>query len=289
MVYYEVWEPHRKPLSFCISPTTERKWAPQLPCVTRHLSFSFMHHSSAFHLRVTHSRFLWTEAPLLVALCRAARQWSERRPRWRQPRGKRRAKPGDWTRRSSDYVGGRMSWKMRWLNSTGLSMRPSCWKAGWETKLAGWRWENSMSATGDFWCACSVYNINVFNGKLKREKKHLEESLAEIREQEEEMSRANRMLNIRLEDVQVRVVTLLEFGGREIYSSSLFPSFFTVIICRRTWPNWTLRTRSLRTDYRRRSLRRSSLKAWRTTLKTREGCWTGQWKNFRGRWGHLRL
>uniref|UniRef100_A0A8C6LQJ2 Cingulin like 1 n=1 Tax=Nothobranchius furzeri TaxID=105023 RepID=A0A8C6LQJ2_NOTFU len=35
-----------------------------------------------------------------------------------------------------------------------------------------------------------------------REKKHLEESLAEIKEQEEEMSRANRALTLRLEDVQ---------------------------------------------------------------------------------------
>ncbi|MED6263542.1 hypothetical protein CHARACLAT_005573 [Characodon lateralis] len=39
-------------------------------------------------------------------------------------------------------------------------------------------------------------------GRLEREKRHLEESLSEIREQEEEMSRANRMLNLRLEDVQ---------------------------------------------------------------------------------------
>lgn len=38
----------------------------------------------------------------------------------------------------------------------------------------------------------------------QREKKQLEESLAEIKEQEEEMSRANRALTIRLEDVQVR-------------------------------------------------------------------------------------
>lgn len=36
----------------------------------------------------------------------------------------------------------------------------------------------------------------------------MEESLAEIREQEEEMSRANRALTIRLEDVQVRLATL---------------------------------------------------------------------------------
>lgn len=38
----------------------------------------------------------------------------------------------------------------------------------------------------------------------QKEKKQLEESLAEIKEQEEEMSRANRALTIRLEDVQVR-------------------------------------------------------------------------------------
>uniref|UniRef100_A0A8C6LN86 Cingulin like 1 n=1 Tax=Nothobranchius furzeri TaxID=105023 RepID=A0A8C6LN86_NOTFU len=36
----------------------------------------------------------------------------------------------------------------------------------------------------------------------RKEKKHLEESLAEIKEQEEEMSRANRALTLRLEDVQ---------------------------------------------------------------------------------------
>lgn len=41
----------------------------------------------------------------------------------------------------------------------------------------------------------------------QREKKQLEESLAEIKEQEEEMSRANRALTLRLEDVQVRRVT----------------------------------------------------------------------------------
>nr|XP_015808492.2 cingulin-like protein 1 isoform X1 [Nothobranchius furzeri] len=38
--------------------------------------------------------------------------------------------------------------------------------------------------------------------RMEREKKHLEESLAEIKEQEEEMSRANRALTLRLEDVQ---------------------------------------------------------------------------------------
>lgn len=38
----------------------------------------------------------------------------------------------------------------------------------------------------------------------QREKRQLEESLAEIKEQEEEMSRANRALTNRLEDVQVR-------------------------------------------------------------------------------------
>lgn len=38
----------------------------------------------------------------------------------------------------------------------------------------------------------------------QKEKRQLEESLAEIKEQEEEMSRANRALTIRLEDVQVR-------------------------------------------------------------------------------------
>lgn len=37
----------------------------------------------------------------------------------------------------------------------------------------------------------------------QKEKKQLEESLAEIKEQEDEMSRANRALTIRLEDVQV--------------------------------------------------------------------------------------
>ena len=39
--------------------------------------------------------------------------------------------------------------------------------------------------------------------ELQRDKKHLEECLAEVKEQEEEMSRANRALTTRLEDVQV--------------------------------------------------------------------------------------
>ena len=38
---------------------------------------------------------------------------------------------------------------------------------------------------------------------FQRDKKHLEESLAEVKEQEEEMSRANRALSTRLDDVQV--------------------------------------------------------------------------------------
>ena len=38
---------------------------------------------------------------------------------------------------------------------------------------------------------------------LQRDKKHLEESLAEVKEQEEEMSRANRALSTRFDDVQV--------------------------------------------------------------------------------------
>lgn len=40
------------------------------------------------------------------------------------------------------------------------------------------------------------------------EKRQLEESLEEIKEQEEEMSRANRALTTRLEDVQVRLTRL---------------------------------------------------------------------------------
>lgn len=39
----------------------------------------------------------------------------------------------------------------------------------------------------------------------QREKKQLEESLAELKEQDEEMSRANRALTVRLEDIQVRL------------------------------------------------------------------------------------
>lgn len=39
--------------------------------------------------------------------------------------------------------------------------------------------------------------------ELQRDKKHLEECLAEVKEQEEEMSRANRALTTRLEDLQV--------------------------------------------------------------------------------------
>lgn len=40
------------------------------------------------------------------------------------------------------------------------------------------------------------------------EKRQLEESLEEIKEQEEEMSCANRALTTRLEDVQVRLTRL---------------------------------------------------------------------------------
>ncbi|XP_076011482.1 cingulin-like protein 1 [Genypterus blacodes] len=39
-------------------------------------------------------------------------------------------------------------------------------------------------------------------GRLEREKKNLEESVTEVKEQEEEMTRANRALTLRLEDVQ---------------------------------------------------------------------------------------
>lgn len=45
----------------------------------------------------------------------------------------------------------------------------------------------------------------------------MEESLAEIKEQEEEAARANRALTIRLEDVQVRSVTLCYTACREIF------------------------------------------------------------------------
>lgn len=56
----------------------------------------------------------------------------------------------------------------------------------------------------------------------QKEKKHLEESLAEIKEQEEEMSRANRALTIRLEDVQVSLArTALHMG--EMWISALSP------------------------------------------------------------------
>lgn len=55
-------------------------------------------------------------------------------------------------------------------------------------------------------CVRYLQHIILYNSCLceQREKKQLEESLAEIKEQEEEMSRANRALTIRLEDVQVR-------------------------------------------------------------------------------------
>lgn len=53
--------------------------------------------------------------------------------------------------------------------------------------------------------------------QCQREKKQLEESLAEIKEQEEEMSRANRALTIRLEDVQVRLATLHYTVCREVW------------------------------------------------------------------------
>ena len=40
-------------------------------------------------------------------------------------------------------------------------------------------------------------------GRFQRDKKHLEEAVAEVKEQEEEMSRANRALSTRFDDVQV--------------------------------------------------------------------------------------
>lgn len=56
----------------------------------------------------------------------------------------------------------------------------------------------------------------------QKEKKHLEESLAEIKEQEEEMSRANRALTLRLEDVQVSWArTTLHMG--EVWIPALSP------------------------------------------------------------------
>nr|UDP83081.1 cingulin-like protein protein 1 isoform X1 [Scophthalmus maximus] len=52
-------------------------------------------------------------------------------------------------------------------------------------------------------------------GRLERDKKQSDESLAEIKEQEEEMSRANRALTIRLEDVQ-RNLTKLSSEHKEL-------------------------------------------------------------------------
>lgn len=49
---------------------------------------------------------------------------------------------------------------------------------------------------------------------MQRDKKQLDESLGEIKEQEEEMSRANRALTLRLEDVQVRATAQLSFECR---------------------------------------------------------------------------
>ena len=49
----------------------------------------------------------------------------------------------------------------------------------------------------------STSNLVLFDVYAQRDKKHLEESLAEVKEQEEEMLRANRALTTRLEDVQV--------------------------------------------------------------------------------------
>lgn len=49
-----------------------------------------------------------------------------------------------------------------------------------------------------------VWHIVILISVKQREKKQTEESLNEIKEQEEEMSRANRALTLRLEDVQVK-------------------------------------------------------------------------------------
>ncbi|CAL8351838.1 unnamed protein product [Merluccius merluccius] len=51
--------------------------------------------------------------------------------------------------------------------------------------------------------------------RLERDKKHLEECLAEVKEQEEEMSRANRALTTRLEDVQ-RHLSKLSLEHRDL-------------------------------------------------------------------------
>ncbi|XP_059927185.1 cingulin-like protein 1 isoform X1 [Gadus macrocephalus] len=51
--------------------------------------------------------------------------------------------------------------------------------------------------------------------RLERDKKHLEESVAEVKEQEEEMSRANRALSTRFDDVQ-RTLSKLSLEHREL-------------------------------------------------------------------------
>lgn len=121
----------------------------------------------------------------------------------------------------------------------------------------------------------------------QKEKKQLEESLAEIKEQEEEVSRANRALTLRLEDVQVRSTTL-HVGKRdvEVHPKHGFNIFNIMPFSSGTWQNWTLNTRIWRRGYKRRRLRRSSSRAWRTTSRMRGGSWTTQWRNSRGRWVH---
>lgn len=60
----------------------------------------------------------------------------------------------------------------------------------------------------------------------QREKKQLEESLAEIKEQEEEVSRANRALTLRLEDVQVRNATRSYTARRNVDFGTFNARFF---------------------------------------------------------------
>lgn len=52
----------------------------------------------------------------------------------------------------------------------------------------------------------------------------MEESLAEVREQEEEMTRANRALSTRLEDVQVR-------PGKPDFLFGVWLSYEFVLLC----------------------------------------------------------
>lgn len=213
-------------------------------------------------MSIRDSCFLCPEALCPVLIDRAAQQWSVKRLKWRQPRVQWRAKPGGWPTRPSGCAGGHRSWKTRSPNSTASSMRPSYRRAGWGTESADWRWgvkENEDGTRSLLYYIAGIWESYMLTSQ--REKKQLEESLAEIKEQEEEVSRANRALTLRLEDVQVRHATQSHTACKYVG----FDTFNAWFFYRGTWQNWVVNTRSWRSGYKKRKVRRSSSRTWRTT------------------------